>query len=335
MSLENIPGQPRTKRFLKQLVKTGRVPHALLFSGMAGIGKAALAREFAKLLNCLQPVELDSCDSCPPCRKADSGHHPDIVTVQADGAFIKVDQVRELQDRLRLPPFESKWRVIIMLEAQKMREEAANALLKLLEEPPERNIFILTVVEARMLLETIVSRCCQIRFQPLDDAAVEEQVARDFGLHARDARQLARLSEGSLYRARWLAEAGRLERWRQIARDLQGLGRIRMLDFFPQMQQWVQKSEDLEQDLECIKLWVRDLILLGSLDDYRPVFDIDEATRNRIANVRSEVLFRIHEEIEQAMARLRQNANKQLMLEGICLAIKDSLYGESRWHSLS
>jgi DNA polymerase-3 subunit delta' len=108
-----------------------------------------------------------------------------------------------------------------------------------------------------------------------------------------------------------------------------------MLDFFPQMQQWVQKSEDLEQDLECIKLWVRDLILLSSLNDYRPVFNIDEATRNRIRNVRPEALFRLNEEIEQAMARFRQNANKQLTLEGVCLAIKDGLYGESRWHSLS
>lgn len=335
MSLEKIPGQLRARRFLKQLVRTGHVPHALLFSGMAGVGKMAVALEFAKLLNCLDPHDTDCCDQCVSCRKFDQGHHPDFILVKKEGASIKLDQIRELKERLRYRPFEGKWRAVVIKDAQDMRDEAGNALLKLLEEPPRQNIFILTVQESQKLLSTIVSRCCHLRFQPLDDEWVEKYLKDTFNLEPERAREVARLAEGGLDRARWLAEENRINHWREILDNIRKLSEAPMIDFFSLTAQWSQKSEDLEQDLECIKLWVRDLVLSRLMIDHRPALPLDEATLGAVRGVSIEYLFQLYDRVDRAVQRLRLNPNKQLVIEGLCLAIKDGLYGKGSWNSIS
>ncbi|MFP5213847.1 MAG: DNA polymerase III subunit delta', partial [Acidobacteriota bacterium] len=124
MALSDIIGQERAKRFLKQLVRTGSVPHAILFTGMEGVGKADVALQFAKLLNCSNPREGDCCDECSSCRRMENGNHPDLVWVKSEGVFIKVDQIRALKERVRFRPFEGKWRVMVIQDARTLKEEA-------------------------------------------------------------------------------------------------------------------------------------------------------------------------------------------------------------------
>jgi DNA polymerase-3 subunit delta' len=335
MSLEDIPGQPRTKRFLKRLLRSGNVPHALLFSGMAGIGKTAMARELAKLLNCHHPREWDCCDECPSCRKLNAGHHPDLIWVSREGTFIKIEQIRDIQGRLRFRPFEGKWRVIVLQNAQDLKEEAANSLLKLLEEPPKQNVFILTAIEPQMLLPTLVSRCCHVRFQPLEEAWIAQHLVTTLQIPPSRAAELARLSDGSLDRAQWLAEENRLDRWNEILDGIEKLETLPMMEFFPLMNQWVQKTDDLEQDMEWIKLWLRDLICSRLVSDHHPIFQTHETFHRRIGSVKVDFLFTLYDQIEQAVQHLRQNANKQLTLEGVCLAIRDGLYGQGHRNSFS
>lgn len=333
MSLARVPGQERAKRFLKGLVRIGHVPHALLFSGMAGIGKVAVTREFAKLLNCLSPRDFDCCDECGSCRKMDGGHHPDVIRVKSEGTYIKLDQVRGLRERMRFRPFEGRWRVIVIEDAQDLKEEAGNALLKLLEEPPRQNIFILTVLEPQMLLPTIVSRCCHVRFQPLDKLLIESHLIDTYGMAPTKAEEIANLAEGSLHRAQWLIEEDRIAHWKAVLANVFKLSDLHMIDFFPFVSKWAQKSEDLEQDLECIKLWIRDLILSRLTKDYRPVFQGNDMTGSRVQVISIETLFALYNSIEEALQNLRRNANKQLLLEGLCLAIKEGLYGQCGWNS--
>jgi len=308
-------------------MKTGHVPHALLFSGMAGIGKLAVAREFAKLLNCLDPQGLDCCDRCSSCRKIQGGHHPDILWLKSEGVFIKIDQVRDLRERMHYRPFEGRWRVMVIEDAQKLKEEAANSLLKLLEEPPKQNLFLLSALEPQMLLPTIVSRCCHIRFQPLDNTVIERHLIEARRMPPEQAREVARLAEGSLERARWLAEEDRITHWKDILKNLSKLGELSMIDLFAMTAQWAQKIEDLEHDLECIKLWARDLVLSRLLKDHRPAFELDTTVQRAIQGVSIDYLFHLYDLIERAAQHLRRNVNKQLMLEGVCLAIKEGLYG--------
>lgn len=328
MSLTDVPGQARAKRFLKRLVRTGHVPHALLFSGMAGVGKKAMALELAKLMNCPDAQGSDGCDGCPSCRKIAGGNHPDFLWIKSEGAYIKLDQIRELRDRLRYRPFEGLWRVVVIEDAHSLKEEAGNALLKILEEPPKQNLFILTTLEPQMLLSTIVSRCCHVRFQPLDDSWIENHMASVHQMDPLRAREIARLAEGSLDRAQWLAAEDRVAHWKQVLEGLQTLDELPMIDFFAMTSRWAQQSEDLEQDLECIKLWMRDLILSRLTEEHCAAMELDAKMRGIIESLPIDTLFQLYEKTEQAMQHLRQNANKQLTLEGLCLAIKDDLYGK-------
>lgn len=333
MSLQSVPGQERAKRFLGQLIRTGHIPHALLFSGMAGVGKATVARQFIKSLNCLDLQQGECCDGCISCRKIDSDLHPDLLWVANDGAYIKIDQVRDLRKRIRFRPFEGTWRGVVIQDAQKLRDEAANALLKILEEPPKHNIFILLVLEPQMLLPTIVSRCCHVRFQPLEDNWIEQHLIDVHRVSRDRATDIARLAEGSLERARWLVEGNHFLHWQEILSNIQQLHKLTMIEFFGLMARWSQKSEDLEQDLECIKLWIRDITLSRLINNYRPSLAAEIPKQFRETSVQR--LFGLYDQIEQAVQNLQRNANKQLTLEAVCLAIKDISYGQSSGNSFS
>ncbi len=337
MSLENITGQPRAKRFLKQIQRRDHIPHALLFTGMAGIGRKRMAREFSKALNCLAPRDFDACDECAQCRKMAGGRHPDFLWIESETTVIKIDQIRGMRDRLRFRPFEGKWRVVVIEDAQKLKEEAANSLLKILEEPPGRNLFILLTLEPRMLLPTIVSRCCHVRFQPLEDSFIEHFLVTDRGMSEAMAREAARLAGGSLERAAWWAESDRVSRWRGVLEKVRKLRGLDMFDFFNLMAEWTKTSEDLEQDLECIKLWLRDLIIsLLTEDEAGAAFGPGAMAEDMLPESGSVMdLFLLYDETEAAMRHLKQYANKQLTLEGVCLAIKGKLYGEGNWNTFS
>lgn len=334
MSLNGVPGQERAKRLLMQLARAEKIPHAVLLSGMTGVGKLAVAREFAKALNCLEPRDHDSCDRCSSCRKADGGLHPDLVFIRRDGAFIKLDQIRELRERVRYRPFEGKFRVIVLENAQDLNEEAGNALLKLLEEPPRANVFLLTVTEPQMLLPTIVSRCSHLRLQPLEDEMIARELTASLSVPEALALELTRLSGGSLERARWLAADDHLSRWKAIPASLRELGRTGVADLFSMTARWADKKEGLEQDLECVKLWVRDLLLSRLLEGYRHAFEAEDPETEPGPEVSVEDLSALYDQVEESIGRLRGNANKQLVLEGLCLTIKDVLYGQGHWNSL-
>ena len=324
MAFSDIPGQDRAGHFLKRALMRGHVPHAFLFSGMAGIGRAPMALELAKAVNCLEPMDGDACGQCLSCRKIDAGSHPDFMLVEPreKRVTISIEQIRELRARLAFRPFEGKWRVIIIGDARNLRAEAANAMLKMLEEPPPGNLFILIVPETQMLLPTIVSRCCHVRLQPLPDELVAGRLVEEHGADPETARRAARLAGGSLERARRLVDSARASRLQEVTGMLGRMAGAPMVDFFAMTSAWAKESEDLEADLEYIKLWVRD-VLAGRIaqgGDFSP-----KEEEKLLRNVPDERLLGLHETMEQAMDRLRMNANKQLTLERACLAFRDVL----------
>lgn len=340
MGFHNMAAQSRAQRFLQQLVRVGRVPHALLFSGMAGIGKAALAREFAKLLNCRGEDPADCRDRCASCRKIATGQHPDLLWLAPEGNFIKIEQIRSLRGRLRFRPFEAKWRIVVIQDAQQLKEEAANALLKMLEEPPQWNVILLLVLEPQMLLPTLVSRCCQVRLQPLEDAQITDYLISTHEMTPTRARQLTRMAAGSLDRARQLTETGELAALNMILETTRDLARMTLIDFFQHMEQWAKQSSSLDRDLEVIQVWLRDLIIYRLLDravgEREPLeLALPEQNRDAIQGVPIDRLFDLYQHMASAVQHLRRNANRQLTLEGVCLTIKDVLYGEGSWDSFS
>lgn len=168
MSFEDIKGQDHAVKFLKTAIKNGKMAHAYIFVGPRGCGRSSLARNFAKAVNC-EDSENAPCEACPTCRKIDKGIHPDVKWIKKDekASEIKIEQMRDLQGRIILKPYEAKCKIYVIVGAELMNIEAANSFLKTLEEPPANSLLILITERPKDLLPTIVSRCQMVRLRPL------------------------------------------------------------------------------------------------------------------------------------------------------------------------
>ena len=181
MSLQRILGQDQPRRIIQNALENKSVSHAYLFYGPESIGKKLTAIEFAKALNCEGSGLTDNCGDCPSCKKIDQGIHPDFFFLEpkkssptARNAYINVEEIRELQKKLAFLPYEAKTKVAIIDGAETMNPQAANTLLKTLEEPPSSTILILIASNPHQLLPTIVSRCQGIKFHLLSTEAVRQ-----------------------------------------------------------------------------------------------------------------------------------------------------------------
>ncbi|MGD8520597.1 MAG: DNA polymerase III subunit delta', partial [Desulfobacterales bacterium] len=220
---ESIIDQERPIRILAALLHHGALPHALLFTGIEGLGREAVAIALAMACNCLQKnsgektdvqntrgegghrkydsiSSVEACGTCKACRKIESGNHPDIIHIKPAGPIIKIAQVRALIHALAMKPYEASTRVVIIRDAQTMNPAAGNALLKILEEPPERTILILIATQTMDLLPTIVSRCQHIRFKPISAINLENMLINEHGLNREDAVAISAMANGSFSR---------------------------------------------------------------------------------------------------------------------------------------
>lgn len=220
--LRDLIGQEHVSRFLTAAINQGQPSHAYLFHGPKGVGKYDAALKFAAALCC----ENDGCGVCPSCEKAARGVHPDIEVIAPVGAFITVDQVREINRNLNLRPHESQARVFIIRGARKFNAESANAFLKSLEEPPSFVYFLLLTDRLDSILATIVSRCQPVRFSPVPAAEIEAYLLEHYKTSPVVAQAYARASRGDLEMAKALCgEPGLAERRQRYLQIGENLGR--------------------------------------------------------------------------------------------------------------
>ncbi len=265
-TLSSIIGQSQAKKFLVTSFNRGKTSHAYLFRGPAGVGKKTCAHAFACLINCHAPVDGDACGSCLSCKKYSSGNHPDLMSIEPQGAGIKIDQIRQLKKALTYPPFEARFRVVLIedIHHTMRRKEVANSLLKTLEEPPEDTIFILTGDEAGDILPTILSRCQIIPFYPLPYELVAQALV-DEDVDPQIAATLSGISEGSLGRARALYKDELLVLREEIiekllectARQPEGVETV-----FVMAEKAASSKENTGELLDLFTLWIRDLMLV-------------------------------------------------------------------------
>jgi DNA polymerase-3 subunit delta' len=202
MSFAAIQDQTIPLRLLRQLLVRKRIPNGLLFWGPDGVGKGLTAREFAKAVNCRE-AEGDACGRCLACQKADHGNHPDIHTVAPTkkSRTIRVEHIEDIIELASLRPYEGNWRVFIIHEADRMNASAQNHLLKTLEEPLGKSVFVLVTQYPQILLPTIRSRCQRVRFGALRPETVRELLEQHRGVSREDAEAIAALSGGQMTRA--------------------------------------------------------------------------------------------------------------------------------------
>lgn len=179
--LKDIPSQDRAVRYLKRSVDSGKIANAYLFIGPGGVGKSIAAKAFLAEIMCIKkrdPVGALSwaCGECRTCSLIEKSAHPDILWIKNDmNKFIKIDEIRRVKDALSVKPYEANANVCVIEDASMMTNEAANSLLKILEEPPGKSMIILISANREMILPTVISRCLEVRFDslPWDLSALE------------------------------------------------------------------------------------------------------------------------------------------------------------------
>ncbi len=320
----HVVGHGWAVRLLQKGLEEGRVAHAYLFAGPPQVGKTTLALEFARALLCTG--EHPPCDACPACRRVQAGTHPDLHRVEGTGkgGTIRIDQVRELRQGAALAPVHGPYRIYVVPHMERATAEAANALLKTLEEPPPQVVLLLTTSHLAALLPTIVSRCQVLALRPLPREEVEEALRARWHLSETNAALLARLSGGRLG---WAVQASQdpqvlarrktfLDALHQALRGgrLQRLRQAEVLAALPE--------EEVQEVLDLWTGYFRDLLVWkGGYPE--GVHHADQAAALEEMAVRCS-LEQAREALRSVLAAwdaLRCNANRRLALEVLLLSL--------------
>lgn len=329
MSFAHLLGNERNKRILQRLLESGRLSATLIFAGLDGIGKRQFALTLAKAANCHKApaggFANDSCDECPACKRIEAGTHGDVVTIQADGQFIKIGQTREISEEVYYHPREGRQRFFIIDEADRLREEAANSLLKTLEEPPPTSTIILLTSRPNSLLQTIRSRSQRLNFSPLSIAEMEKFLAENYPRPAPDIGLLARVTEGRVGQA----TAFDLSIYKQERRALMellellaaGQDRVRLLKAAEHFGK--KEREDFERQLSLMTLLMRDLFLLAAAEAPDGIINIDESERLQKLAARTGLrkVMAWSAKFNEIRKNLRFNINRQIALEAALLSL--------------
>ncbi|MFP3880142.1 MAG: DNA polymerase III subunit delta' [Dehalococcoidia bacterium] len=264
-----IIGQDRNLALLDYSLKTDTVGHAYLLVGPRHVGKRTLALNLAQALNCDQPEP--PCGQCRSCQRILEGKHADVTSIGLGSKTeIGIDDIRALQHLANLPPYEGKCKVFIIDDAEYLSSEAANALLKVLEEPPQRVVWILLAAEEERLLPTIVSRCQRLALKPVQSEQAQKILVNSYKVDADRASLLAQLCHG---RFGWAVSA--LENDEMLEQRAQGIttlfslltptGRSLGQRFAYAEELASQFSQDRRGGLEVMETWLdwwRDLLLI-------------------------------------------------------------------------
>ncbi|MBM3472644.1 MAG: AAA family ATPase [Armatimonadetes bacterium] len=372
MSFGGIAGHETAKQVLTRAILTDRVSHAYLFEGPAHVGKTLTAVAFAKALMCAEPPEpAESCNACAICRAVGRGNHPDFLLLfptsrlettdeegqkavaEIEGSLIRREAIGQLIDRAYGRAVSARRKVLIVSDAQAMNEEAANHLLKTLEEPPGRTTIILTATSADSLLPTIVSRSQLVRFGPVPLAETQAAMTRAFpGLDSALVRSVAALSGGRPGWARRLLEhpdtlAIRRRLLDRVARlpDQPPLVCMRAAEILIDDAEawWLATSEghtarellkrnrdrvlrtQVGELLDLLVTWFRDLSIAGEEGAEGLLINADRIAELKRAAGRAPNCAAAGAAVSQAKEALRGNANLRLTVEVMLIRVRRAL----------
>jgi DNA polymerase-3 subunit delta' len=319
MPFSDIRGQDTSIAVLRRSLAAGKIAHAYLFEGIEGCGKKKTALAFIEAVFC---GKEEGCGSCPSCRKMAARQHPDLHLVEPDGAFIKIDQIRELQRDLAYRPFEAPKKACIIDAADRLNPAAGNALLKTLEEPPGNALIILITANVGGVLPTILSRCQQLHFPALPEATIEEFL-RNGGTDGETARIAASLAGGSLKNALEKGDDASLAERKAFLERLPTLSLREIAPLFAAAEELAADKEKAREMLELMTTFMRDVLLLqgGSREvvnsDILPLLN-REAAHASPARTMDKIMY-----ISEAQKAMLRNVNPRLALEVLFMRLAE------------
>jgi DNA polymerase-3 subunit delta' len=340
---DKLVGNQRAREVLRRMLAQGRVPGALIFAGEEAVGRKLFAVELAKALNCRRPRGAEACDECPACKRiprfapspSDNdekkrfvawSEHPDVALVRREMSVITVHQARVVERESNFRPQEGRARVFIVEEADRMNEQAANALLKTLEEVPPTSHLILLTARPAGLLPTIRSRCQIVRFAPLSAGEIEDYLTKNRKRAGEEARLVAGLARGRLGRALELNLDSYREQRDAALSVLEALlaappDRARLLRSAEELND-PKRKDDYEAHLDTLATLVHDCWLLSLSPDAEIV---NEDLRERLARpartLDTHRAARWLSLVEELRAQLAVNVNRKIATDALFLSM--------------
>lgn len=241
---DNILGNGRIKEVLANSVKNNKISHSYLFVGTEGIGKKLIAKEFAKMILCIDDNEK-YCNKCKSCIEFDTNNNPDFKIIEPDGASLKIEQIREFQSKVAEKPIISKRKVYIINDSDKMTKEAQNCLLKTLEEPPEYVTIILIGSNENKFLSTIKSRCMILHFNKIANDEIEKILGEQYQLKV-NSKIMIDAFQGSIGKALQLKD--KIDDYEKIENVIYSLEKRDKIDIL-NMSEIIYKAKDEKYDI--------------------------------------------------------------------------------------
>jgi DNA polymerase III subunit delta' len=328
MPFGEVIGHARQLALLASAVQRGSLPPALLFAGPPGVGKWRIAQALAQAVNCQSPVQGDACGACRSCDRVARGLHVDVIGLEPDDTGkIKVEPVREALKSCGFRPFEGRRRVIAVRDADALNEQAQNAFLKSLEEPPDGTMFVLTSAAPDALLRTVRSRLMRLAFGRLTTEELVQVLVRDHGRPAEAARRVALLADGSMSAALALGTADLTE---SRARAVQLLAAATTPDLGARLgiaRAVIGKPEltrlELTAVLRVASSLARDLAAVHAGAD-RAVLangDVADAVDRLAAQLQPAAASRAFATIDRGLAALERNVGPKLVADWVAVEI--------------
>ena len=321
-----IIGNKRILDNLKAVVKENRPAHAIAFHGPDGIGKRTVADIFAKSLQCEdRGNSTDPCGKCRSCLQFDTGNQPDVIRVTHEKAAISVDDIRsQLIARMQIKPYSSQRKIFIVDEAEKMNEQAQNALLKTLEEPPEYGMIILLTNNMESFLETIRSRVVCYDFMPVGTDEIKSFLIKEKKIPDYQARIAAGASGGCPGLAYiWVDSEEFAEKREYSERILKKIGELPAGTIIATAKENAKNKDDIEFFLRMLENWIRDvLVVKGGAPKKVSMFTEEiKILKKQADSLDYEFFGEILDAIEVLRERLRYNVNAEISFEDLLLKL--------------
>ena len=319
MAFQNILGNRRVKMILFKALQRNRVPHSLFFVGPEGVGKMETALVVAKALNCLQKTD-DSCEECFSCLAINKKNFPDVMEVLPQKNVIKIEQMRLLKSTAYLKPMVGKKRVFIISDAEKMRVEASNSLLKILEEPPSFSHIILLTDNPYLILPTIKSRCQVLSFAPVFKEEIEK-VLLEKGYEAEQARVISLVVHGNLKYALSLdwedLQENRKKAWQVLFALIKKENASVFLKEFSSSR--LMGRQEIEKIFDFLSSFCRDIVLLKEEGDLSHIMnpDYEQGLREISRLLSLDQALDFLNKIDYSLYALQKNLNVNLLMSSL------------------
>lgn len=327
-NFSEICGNENLINNLKNSITNDRVNHAYIFEGAKGMGKLTIAKAFAKTLNCNEG-KSEACSSCISCQSFDSGSNPDIIYVTHQKTIISVDDVREqILQNVAVKPYNFRYKIFIIPEADKMNVAAQNAFLKSLEEPPSYAKFLLLCENSNKLLSTVLSRCILFKLRPVSQGEATDYLVKNTDLDREEAALYASYAQGNIGRAIVLSHSEQFKENRfkaiELIKDLEDCDMIRLYKLADTFKDY--EKPQCDEILEDMFLLYRDALVLKSTGSAVGVIQKDiMETVEKISRSDTARLIKRCQAINTARNNLNiNNANRQMAVEALFFKIKEN-----------